>query len=570
MSIFGRLTITFILLITIFALLISILSYYSLRSHYLNTITSNLENDAILLRNLLETSMENPEIEEIDSTVDNLARSLNVRITVVDISGKVLGDSMRDPRDMENHINRVEIKDALIKGFGKSIRYSTTIDENMLYVAIPIKKGEKILGVVRTSISLKDVRALINEIRKKILLSFLITVFVSSIVSIFLTKILTKPIVELKKASMEIAKGNFEVRIPRSNISEISELAKNFQTMATNIQELIEGIKREGEELRAIVENIKEALVVTDEKGRIALANSAFKYLSRSEGFTGRFFWEVLRSIDLKDIFEEAIKSGRQETKEIKIGNNFFLVSCALLPEKFIFVFTDITPLKEIERTKREIISNISHELKTPLTAIKGFVETLEESVKDPESLSFVKIIKRQTERIINILKDVLTLSKLEDRGFQLKIEKVNLNEIIEKTLKLFEKRIEEKGLEMEFSPQETIIINADPDLIEQLLINLIDNAINYTEKGKVGVSIRRINSMVRIEVFDTGIGIPEEHIPRIFERFYVVDKSRSKEKGGTGLGLSIVKHIVLLHNGDIKVESKVGEGSRFIITLPL
>lgn len=570
MSIFVRLTLIFITIITIFALLISLFSYYSLRSHYLNTLTSYLESNAILARNLLENLMENPDIEKIDSIVDNLARSLNVRITVVDVSGKVLGDSMRNPMEMENHKERIEIKDALIKGFGKSIRYSTTIDESMLYVAIPIKRGEKTLGVVRNSISLKNVKSLLEEMRNKLFLSFIIAVLIAFLTSILLTKILTKPIIELKETSMEIAKGNFHFKMPQSKVAEFRELARNFQIMASNIKELISKIEREGNELRTIIENIKEALVVTDKKGRITIANSAFKNLSRTEKFTGRFFWEVLRNIDLKDMFEKAIMSQQSEIKEISIGNSFYLVSCAILPEELIFVFTDITPLKQIEKTKKELISNISHELKTPLTAIKGFVETLEENVKDPESSSFIKIIKRQTERMTNILKDILTLSGLEDRAFQLRTEKVNLNELIENTIRLFGKRIKDKGLEMEFNYGEKITINADPELLEQLLINLIENAIDYTEKGKIGVSIKISGSQVAIEVFDTGIGIPEEHIPRIFERFYVVDKSRSKEAGGTGLGLSIVKHIVLLHNGDIKVESKVGKGSRFTVTLPL
>lgn len=570
MYIFVRLNLIFIIIITIFALLISFLSYYSLRSHYLNTITSHLENSAILTRNLLETLMKNPDIVEIDSMVDNLAKGLNVRITVVDISGTVLGDSQRNPMEMENHKERIEIKDALSKGFGKSMRYSTTLNESMLYVAIPIKEGEKTLGVVRNSISLKKVKTLLEEMRNKLLLSFIITVFIAFLTSILLTKIFTKPIIELKKTSMEIAKGNFHFKMPESNVPEFRELAKNFQSMTLNIKELIGKIEREGNELRAIIENIKEALVVTDKKGIITIANSAFKNLSRTENSIGRFFWEVLRNIDLKDMFEKAMKSQHSEIKEISIGNNFYLASCAILPEELIFVFTDITPLKQIEKTKRELISNISHELKTPLTAIKGFVETLEERVQDPESISFVKIIKRQTERMINILKDILTLSRLEDRAFQLRIETVNLNELIENTMKLFEKRAKDKGLEMEFSCEKKIVINADPELLEQLLINLIENAINYTERGKIGISLNSSSSTVKIEVFDTGIGIPEEHIPRIFERFHVVDKSRSKETGGTGLGLSIVKHIVLLHNGDIKVESKIGEGSKFTVTLPL
>ena len=570
MSVFKRITVVFISVLAFFTILIFIFSSRSISSHYINTITSYLESDAILIRNLLKPMMENPDIEEIDSIVDRIAQGLNVRITVVDVSGKVLGDSLKDPRDMENHGNRIEIKDALNKGLGKSIRYSTTVDRKMLYVALPIKDGEKNLGVVRTSLFLKDVETIVSEVRKKLFLYFLFTLLVAFLMLSFLTRTITKPINELNRASKEMAKHNFEVSLPETSILEIKELIKNFQIMASKVRELINEINAERDGLKTIIENIKEGIVVTDKNGRIVILNPSFKTITSSDILTGRFFWEVLRSVEAKELFEEIKKSQKSEAKELKIGNNFFIVSCGRLPEGFVFVFTDITPLKQIERTKRELISNISHELKTPLTAIKGFVETLEDVVKDEDAQSFIRIMKRQTERMIKILKDILTLSKFEDSAFQLNIEKVNLKELAERTLKLFEKRMKEKGLTAEFSCEENITINADPELMEQMLINLIDNAINYTEKGRIGVSIKIFNSKVKVEVFDTGIGIPEEHIPRIFERFYVVEKSRAKETGGTGLGLSIVKHIVLLHNGDIKVESKVGEGTRFIITLPL
>lgn len=570
LSLFSRLALTFIILNIIFSILIFLLSYYSIKSHYLNTLTSHLKNYAIITETLVKPLIKNPDIERIDSVVNNLSKDLNIRITVVDSSGVVLGDSLKDPREMENHINRIEIKDALKNGFGRSIRYSTTLEESMLYVAIPVKDGRETYGVIRTSIFLKDVKILLEDIRKKIFFSLFLAVLIASLISFILSKMLTRPVIELERASVEIARGNFNTKVPESNIRELRELAKNFQNMVSNIRELIKEIEKEREELRSIIENVKEGLVVTDKKGRILLSNPAFKELASAKNLEGRYFWEVLRSIELRDMFEKAIKLESQVTEEINIGNKVFLVSCTLLPEEMIFVLSDITSVKQLEKQKKELIANISHELRTPLTAIRGFIETMEESIENSEVLAFISIIKRQTERLINILKDILTLSYIEDRAFQLKIDKVNLNALVNHTFKLFEKRIKEKGLEFEFFSEEVLEMNADPELLEQLFINLIENAVNYTEKGKIGISMVRIDSKIKIEVFDTGIGIPQEHIPRIFERFYVVDKSRSRETGGTGLGLSIVKHIVILHNGDIKVESKVGEGSKFIITFPL
>ncbi len=570
LTFFTKIALTFVLLITIFTVLISIYSYHSINYHYLKNFTDYLKNNASLISHIVKPLIKNSEIEKIDYILDNMGKNLNFRITVVDRDGVVLGDSLENPKEMENHINRTEIRDALQKGFGKSIRYSTTLEESMLYVAIPIIEGGEILGVVRTSIFLKDLRMLIKDIRNKIFLSSLITALIASLIAIFLAKIFTRPLVAIEKASIEIAKGNLNTEIPESNILEFRELAKNFRNMVESNRELVERMEKERDELRTIIENIKEGLVVTDRKGRIILANPTFKEISKSENINGRYLWEVLRSIEIKDMFDKALKVQVSEVPEIKISNKHYIVSFAILPEEIIFVFSDITPLKEIERTKKELISNISHELRTPLTAIKVFVGTLEERLNDPESLSFINIVKRQTERLINILKDVLTISKLEDRAFQIKKEKVNLNHLTKNTLKLFEKRIKDKGLEVELFFEGNVELEADPVLMEQLLINLIENAINYTERGKIGIKAAVDDSKVKIEIFDTGIGIPEEHIPRIFERFYVVDISRSKETGGTGLGLSIVKHIVLLHNGEIKVESKVGEGTKFIIKLPI
>jgi two-component system phosphate regulon sensor histidine kinase PhoR len=234
-----------------------------------------------------------------------------------------------------------------------------------------------------------------------------------------------------------------------------------------------------------------------------------------------------------------------------------------------VVILYDITEMKNVEKIKKDFVVNVSHELRTPLTAIKGFVETLEESVED-ENRNFVEIIKRNTDRLINIVEDLLVLSELEEKGTTLELEELQLKEMVERILKIFEPRMKEKGLGLELHVKGSAPrIMADAFKLEQALINLIDNAVKYTEKGTIAISLRYQDSQVMIEIKDTGIGIPEEHIPRLFERFYVVDKSRSKRLGGTGLGLSIVKHIVLLHNGTLQVKSLPSQGTTFSISLP-
>jgi two-component system phosphate regulon sensor histidine kinase PhoR len=226
--------------------------------------------------------------------------------------------------------------------------------------------------------------------------------------------------------------------------------------------------------------------------------------------------------------------------------------------------------MKELERIKRDLVSSVSHELRTPLTSIKGFAETLEEEI-DEKNRHYVEIIRRNTDRLINIVRDLLLLSQMEEAGVEIEMEEVDLKGLAENTVRIFDGQLKEKGLALflEIEP-DLPAISADPFKIEQLLINLLDNAIKYTDQGEVRLSLRRDDRKVVIEVRDTGIGMLKSKLSRIFERFYVVDKSRSRKTGGTGLGLSIVKHIVLLHGGEIAVESEPGKGSRFLVRLPL
>ena len=256
----------------------------------------------------------------------------------------------------------------------------------------------------------------------------------------------------------------------------------------------------------------------------------------------------------------------------LELNNRIFLCSATSLKskEEIVLVFHDITEIKEIEKMKRDFVANVSHELRTPLTAIKGFVETLLDEEKDLNKKHYLKIIQRHTDRLINIVKDLLLLSQLEERRSKLEIEDVNLKRLLEDISKMFIEKIKQKKLKLKIEIQKDLpLVKADPFKLEQMFINLIDNAIKYTDKGEIKISIEQIDNLIKIVVADTGIGISEKHLSRIFERFYVVDKSRSRRYGGTGLGLSIVKHVVLLHNGKIEVKSKKNKGTKFTIYLP-
>ncbi|MEJ2567730.1 MAG: ATP-binding protein, partial [candidate division WOR-3 bacterium] len=319
----------------------------------------------------------------------------------------------------------------------------------------------------------------------------------------------------------------------------------------------------------------KEALIVIDGEEKIVIMNDSFREIFEATGGNRKNYWEVVREPIFEEIIEDVKKNRKDLSREIRIHDRNFICSAAFLEkhDEIVVTLHEITKIKEAEKIKKDFISNVSHELRTPLTAIKGFVETLLESAKDVNK-RYLEIIGRQTDRLINIVKDLLKLSELEDieeGKLGVSYSRVNLKEIVSNVLGIYEKEIKKKGLKSSFEIDENLPeFRADPFKLEQLFINLIENAIKYTEKGEIRISARKKDKSVLIEISDTGIGIARKHLSRIFERFYVVDKSRSRESGGTGLGLSIVKHIVQLHKGEIRIESILGKGTRFLMILPL
>jgi two-component system phosphate regulon sensor histidine kinase PhoR len=334
---------------------------------------------------------------------------------------------------------------------------------------------------------------------------------------------------------------------------------------------LFGSLSRRNEELDTIVSSIQEILLVLDKDGRIKLTNESFKKALDNEDVQDKFYWEVMRCPDFSELIKKVMEERKNHIQEIEFRDKNYLCSVTFLSskEEMVAILYDITELKNLERMKKEFVANISHELRTPLTAIKGFVETLEEE-EEIKNVQYLEIIKRHTDRLMNIVNDLLVLSELEQTGSALVIENVNLVSLAENILKVFEQGAKERGIQLKLVAGEDLkTVQADPFKLEQMFINLLDNAIKYTEKGEVSITLTQIDSKSVIEIQDSGIGIPGSHLPRIFERFYVVDKSRSKKLGGTGLGLSIVKHIVLLHGGTIDVESSLGIGTKFTIVLP-
>ena len=566
-TIFRKIFINFVIVIFITAGLFLLFSSQIVKTYYINTLSKDLEQVARTVSSSVKFMHSSNEKESIQEFVKEIGLSRGYRITIVGSDGVVWGDSEKSPEEMENHKNRPEIIKALKGEIGTSIRYSKTTKEYMLYVAVPIRRDGEIVGVARASMFMKSIYNLINTLKTRLIFSTLLSSIAALILSYFLSKGITTPIKELVEFSKRISMGVFsEGTIPKRN-DEIGELMENMNIMAKRIGKLVENLKSESETLETIIKSIDEAILLIDGNGVIKHANDEFKNLIGKEKVEERYYWEVVKDDELRKFVKKALdKESMRERIQIK-DRNFILSSRKIeTANKILVTFYDVTELQKYEEMKKEFIGNLSHELKTPLTSIKGFVEVMKEEGK----LKYIDIIERNIDRMIQIVKDIQMLSKLEYRKTKAQIESVDALDILKDIEKLFHKKAEEKGLNLLIEVEEKpFYIKVDPYLFEEMLVNLVDNAIRYTDRGSVSVKIYRGEGGFFVEVKDTGIGIPEKHIDRIFERFYVVDKSRSKRTGGTGLGLSIVKHIVLLHNGKIDVRSVPGEGTTFTIFIP-
>lgn len=569
---FIRYLIVFIIFLTSILLIVYIIGVRKIRQHYLQTLTMNLMKISRTLLPLVRIHIEDNNYEELDKIVKDIGNKIEVRITVIDENGKVLADTKSDPVTMENHRNRIEIEEALKGNIGTSIRYSSTINEDMLYLAIPIVKENKVRNVLRMSVFLKDVNILLKEFRKDLLLSLIALSFgILIIYFIFFTK-WNNSMNNIMQFSKRVAEGDFSARILSKPGNEFKNLIDSLNYMNDKMRELFKKLREEKEQFQILINSINELLFVIDSKGKIVLSNDSFRDFVGDNTAEGKYYWEVIRNKDIIGLVQKMKEGLNKEIIQMQLSEKVYSCSVAKLKlsDETIFILTDVTPLYLLDKIKKDFVENVSHELRTPLTAVKGFLEALEQEAEEKNQY-YISIIKKNTERLIKIVNDLLTLSSLENRNSLIVFDKVNLINLVKDIASLFKNRIKDKDLIFDVSIEEGIPeIEGDEIQLESMLINLVENAINYTDKGRISLSVVKDDNYIKIEVSDTGIGIPEEDIGRIFERFYVVDKSRSRKSGGSGLGLSIVKHIVLMHDGTIDVKSEIGKGTTFVIKLKI
>jgi len=573
-SIFTKLFAGFLIILLAFAIITSALSYSSIKKYNIEIFKKDLTNLNDVLGGNVKNYIISKDTTSLRQYIKENGKKINIRLTIIGKDGKVLADSKANPDTMENHLNRPEIQQALLQNHkGSSERYSHTLKNDMLYVALPIyNNSNEIIGFVRTSYFLKDLDPLMQDLSKNLLTILIISIIFVMFGVYIIARNISKPISQLSTATKEVAKGEFATQLTTKRKDEFGELVADFNIMSKQIHELFNELNSQRNELRSIISTIPDGILVI-KSNLILLTNNAFEKIFNYIPTDKAELQEINSYQILTKLLEQLNSAGIFYTEEIEINNTSYTVSLSKIigTDEIIFVFHNVSELKKLEKIKKDFIVNVSHELKTPLTAIKGFIETLEEEITDSEHLRYIQIVRRHTDRLIDIVQDLLLLSELEDKSAvdKLLITSVDFSILIEGIAKLFEPKLKEKNLFLIINIEANFPkINVDSYRFEQVMINLINNSIKYTEKGGIQINAYTDDDKVIIEILDTGIGISPEDRDRIFERFYISDKSRSRKSAGSGIGLSIVKHIILLHKGKISVDPSYTNGAKFVIEL--
>lgn len=584
---FWKLYAILVVLILFLAGLVGVLVTSWIESDSLDEIQASLQARAVLLKEVAGSGLELEDPSSLQSHVESLGRELKTRITLIADDGHVAADSHEDPSGMDNHGNRPEVAAARSQGSGSSVRFSSTLSQEMMYFALPVVSGGKRVGFVRTALSLEEIESRLTGIRLLVLGIAGFAALIALVLGFFLARNLTRPLSEMTSVAGSIAAGDYSWRLgDPARKDEIGQLQLALQEMALSSKERIERIVSNRNELAAILGGMVEGVVAIDLEERVLHMNSiAGELLSAApEGSLGRRIWEVTGVRDVGNILVDVLNQGTEIKRSLRIARRprdevIEMRSSPLLDGEgrisgAVVVLHNVTELQRLETVRQDFVANVSHELKTPIAAIRALVETLiDDSEMDPAVRErFLGKIRAQSFRLSSIVTDLLTLSRLESEGAAPRFIAVDLRKTVEACLKVFQPTGEEKGIQVESSlPDTPVWIQGDEEALGQMVNNLLDNALKYTgEGGEVSVRVNADDGWAFVEVRDTGIGIEPLELERIFERFYRVDKARSRELGGTGLGLSIVKHIVRTHKGEVQVESSPGKGSAFTIRLPL
>lgn len=583
----NRLTFTMIIILALSVTAAGLFMAKTFKDNHINALEDNMVREMHII--LAKTEWKQGDKASLFPYFTKEAESLRSftgsRVTFIAGDGTVLGDSDHAPDTMDNHSNRIEVQEAHKKGVGRAVRSSATLKEDLLYVAIPANASDPNSNVIRLAMSLKEVDQSIYKLWTVLIIGLLILFILAAIVSYRIALSLTRPLEQITKVAQRIKQLDYKARVKIEKQDEVGELGHAINAMAESLEIQMTRIRQNESQLESVLDNMINGVMMIDPHGRILLmsrrAEEILGFSARE--LVGRNYAEAKQQYELSQLIQEALSSREHIREEITF---YFpeerLLELNLVPihgenndfSGLLLVLQDVTAIRRLERMRSEFVANVSHELKTPIAAVKGFAETLlSGAVNDEETArSFLQIIFDESDRLNRLIGDILALSKIESKRVPMYFSPVELDSFMMKTIKMLETEAARKSIILDLQIEQGLYVEADEDRLRQIMMNVVANGINYTpEGGKVSVHIASIDEdHIRIKISDTGIGIPKKDLPRIFERFYRVDKARSRSSGGTGLGLSIVKHLVELHKGTISVTSEVGLGSTFIIELPV
>ncbi len=560
----------------------------SLSRSYMQMIERDIAIRAELLRDLLNNQLKSPDDPQLQEICREIGNRIHTRITVISAKGQVLADSDADPNEMDNHADRPEIITAMNGRTGLSHRHSTTREQDMLYVAIPFDNVKNPQHILRIAASVNSVSGILSLARRDIILAGAFTALVTALLSLFLIHKVSMPIEDIRVSAQRIAAGDLNTRIPVPPRGEIKELAETINNMAEQMKTRLHKQLQGRKEREAILSSLFEGVIAMNNDLQIIWMNdAAARLLNVTQEAKGVHIYEIQRHSVISDFAEHIVDVRKLEQKDIVIScqgreTNLKLTGNVIHDPNneiigVLIVLSDFTEIQRLENFRRDFVANVSHEIRTPLTAIRGAVETLQDALNNDPAFAgrLMDMIIRHCDRLNALNEDILCLASLERDGAREDFiyEPVAAADIINTSISLCKVKAAQKNVSLIPVNVFDGKLECDRQLIEQTIINLIDNAIKYSDEGsRIEISAEKITpgSQICFSVRDFGIGIPEKHLPRLFERFYRVDKARSRKLGGTGLGLSIVKHVVQLHKGSVDVKSRVGEGSVFSIYLPI
>jgi two-component system phosphate regulon sensor histidine kinase PhoR len=555
-----------------------------LEASHLADLQATLEQECVLLAPFAAEALPAGDARGLQDELARMKAATDLRVTLILPDGRVCGDSHEDPAQMDDHSNRPEILQARTQSFGMERRHSHTLDIEMLYVARRVEGPAGPLGFVRLAVPVSQIDERSRLIARSVLWGTAAGGVVALALGLLLARQFTRPIAAMKRVAEDLSAGDYASRVRVGRRDELGLLGETLNELGAEITRRIAALSQEDAQLRAILASMIEGVVAVDEEARVAFINDAARALLEIAGPVpaGRALWDLAPIRELEELLAGVRRSGVHEVREIELfrGGKERVFQAHASPFQgggrigSVLVLHDITELRRLERIRRDFVANVSHELKTPLTSIQGFVETLLSGALQDErnNVKFLQRIEANVKRLTNLVSDLLSLARIESGQLDVQRGEVDWREVLDGVLRLREPALLTKGLALRVEGRERPLrVRGDREAMTQVLDNLVDNAIQYTSApGRITVRLSTRNGHGLVAVEDTGMGIPSADIDRVFERFYRVDKARSRAAGGTGLGLSIVKNLVLRMEGEVQVASVEGKGSTFTVLLPL